>query len=262
MQQIGDVIRGAHGASALVVDVKDDGLHVVTTRGAAVWPMAEYQECEKPPITLLRSATGKAETLTKERETVQAKVLKQREDHERRKVKINDRAVESGISHSIGSHLDALLVKYGMDGRPRLLTGFLMVRLSISSVQGAAPPDMYSAPWATNNGDTVISATWSHTLQLTQYPQHTQIALPRGRALATECPCHDMRAAITPEFLVDWYQRNVSGRSRSWQAVVVEEIGALWTVDRGDHSQHCRHKPTVARIQGFIPHEPREEDKQ
>lgn len=252
MTQIGDAIRGAHGASALVVDVKDDGLHVVTTRGSAVWPMAEYQECERPPMTLLRSATNKAEALTKEREAVHARVHKQREDHEHRKIKINDRAVESGNSHSIGSHLDTLLIKYGMEGRPRLLTGFLMIRLKVESVSARSVDLVYSAPWGLNNGDVALTATWSHLLQLTSYPQHSQIALPKGRDLKTECPCDDMRATLTPEFISDWHRRNVFGQNRAWQPLSVEEIGLLWVVDRNNPSQGCRHKP-AGPLAGFLP---------
>jgi hypothetical protein len=258
MTTTGDLIRGARGAAALVIDKQDDGLHVVTVRGAAVWPDADYQPCEQPPMGLLRQATAKAETLTRTRDEALAKLTKQREQNEARRKKINDQAVEAANSHGLTSSVNQLLRKFGMEGTPQYLTAMVQVRYRAEGASGGLSNDMtYRAPWAYSNNDVLLSGTWSNNVQVPYLPgsQSKQLVLPADQDLKRDCPCEEIRAGATPDWALRHFHQNVFSASRAW-TVTVEGIGLIWVVDRNDSSRRCRHFPAANLISKFQEHVP------
>jgi hypothetical protein len=249
----GDLIRGPRGAAALVIEAKDDGLHVVTTRGATVWEVGDYRPLDLPPITLLRSATQKAESLTKERDAALAKVETQRTVHQKRMDKINHAAIAAGNNHGIHAPLDTLLRKYGMEGRPRVCTGFVQARLkAVLVTPGSAGRDMnYNAPWGYGNGDAIITGEWSHTAQV-QRVNGLDMKISRDADLTKECPCDRLREVATPEWMLQWIHANVLGQSRTWR-VTVEEIGSIWVQEQG-LTTNCQHAPkNVGTYTPYVP---------
>lgn len=249
----GDLIRGPRGAAALVIEAKDDGLHVVTTRGATVWEVGDYRPLDLPPITLLRSATQKAESLTKERDAALARVETQRTVHQKRMDKINKAAIDAGNNHGIHAPLDTLLRKYGMEGRPRVCTGFVQARLkAVLAKSGTLPRDMaYNAPWGYGNGDAIVTGTWSHTAQVARV-NGLDMKIGRGVDLKQECMCDRLREVATTDWMLQWVHQNVLGRSATW-TVTVEEIGSIWVTEQGSDVT-CRHAPTnVGTYTPYVP---------
>ena len=249
----GDLIRGPRGAAALVIEAKDDGLHVVTTRGATVWEAGDYRPLDLPPITLLRSATQKAESLTKERDAALAKVETQRTVHQKRMDKINKAAIAAGSSHGIYGPLDELLRKYGMEGRPRVGIAFVQARLkAVLAKSGTLPRDMaYNAPWGYGNGDAIVSGVWSHTANVARI-NGLDMKIERDTDLTKECMCDRLREVATPEWMLQWVHTNVLGRSATW-TVTVEEIGTIWMQEQGLNTT-CRHTPTnVGTYNPYVP---------
>jgi hypothetical protein len=240
----GDLIRGPRGAAALVIETKDDGLHVVTTRGATVWEVGDYRPLDIPPITLLRSATQKAESLTKERDAALAKVETQRTVHQKRMDKINKAAIAAGNSHGIHGPLDQLLRKHGMEGRPRVCVAFVQARLKAVLTNpgvGVSREMNYNAPWGYGNGDVQITGVWSHTAQAARI-NGLDMKVDRGADLQTDCPCERVREVATPDWMLQWIHANVIGRSQTW-TITVEEIGSIWVQEQGLNDT-CRHVPT------------------
>jgi hypothetical protein len=252
MTTTGDLIRGPRGAAALVIDKQEDGLHVVTVRGSAVWPDREYQPCEQPPMGLLRQATAKAETVTRTRDTVIEKVDKQRAQQDARKQKINREAIEAANNHGISGSVSTLLRKFGMEGAPRYLSGVVQARFRAEGTSRNLTAEMtYRAPWAYSNNDVTLIGTWSFNAAITALPgQRERLTLAPGADLNTDCPCDEIRAKATPDWAIGHFQTQVFGSTANWN-VTVDDIGAIWVQDGSNSSLRCRHYPADRAINTF-----------